>query len=271
MKNKVAIVGLGRMGSAIAKSLLKASYEVHGHDTNEDVQKEFKNYKNKLVFHKRLESLIAEGLPVILAVKPSLVKKILAEIDDNRLVISIAAGVSIGFLNASRTKTGPIVRAMPNTPLQIGQGITCLIENEFCTDAEKDFTYEIFETGGDVVFLDSESKMHAVTALSGSGPAFLYLVLQALEDGGVLMGLPRELARQLVMRTASGAASLQKKTNASPQELIHEVTSPGGTTVQGLKILKKFGVENAIQDAIRFATERSLQISRALKAGDTKS
>ena len=262
MTEKIAIIGVGKMGGAIARSLLKANIDVIAYDTDKSVSDHFKKLKKQPNFVGSLTELYAEKAPVILAVKPNLLANMVSEIPDDRLVISVAAGVKLRNIDEARKEAGSTLRAMPNLPIQVGSGITALIGNAKASEEDLETAKAIFSAGGEVILLNREEQMHAVTALSGSGPAFVMLFAQALEDGGVLMGLERSMARELALQTMNGSLQLRKKSNSAPQDIIHDITSPGGTTIVGLKALKKFGFENVVQEAIRTAVERSFQLSK---------
>lgn len=257
---KVGVVGLGNMGKAIANMLVQANYDVYGYDI---VDEKSLHLSKKINFIDSLPELYRQKMPMVMAVKPAQMQTSIAKVPDNRLLISIAAGLSYSHLLSFRRVEGPVIRAMPNTPLQIKNGATALFAGHSCTQEDIDFAVELFNAGGTCTLLKNEKLMHVVTAVSGSGPAYLYLLAQSMEDGAVMMGLPRELARDLVTQTLIGSAAMLKKKNASPQELIHEVTSPAGTTAVALKALKRYGFENALQEAISRAATRSVELGKA--------
>ena len=251
---EVAIIGLGNMGGAIAKNLARRGYEIHGYDPVE------MKMPKHVTLYSSLNELLAKQIPAVIAVKPSLVKEVVGQLPDNRLIISIAAGITTEQLNSFRKSSGPVIRVMPNTPFQIGEGVSALFADSSVGEGEKAYALELFQTGGDAFYIDSESKMHAVTALSGSGPAFVSLFMQAMEDAGVYLGLSRELSRKMAAKTIAGTGRLIEKSGRSPQELIQEVTSPGGTTIYGIHTLKDFSMERAVQRAIRKAADRSMEL-----------
>jgi pyrroline-5-carboxylate reductase len=255
MEKKISIAGLGKMGMALGKTMAKHGYEVHGFDVME-----VKPGKTIKLMHS-FEDLVFINAPVIIAVKPNQVAGILDQIKDNRLVISIAAGVSLKKLKSMRGIDGPTIRVMPNTPCVVNEGISAMCASSECTDEQKEFALEAFQTGGDAFYIQNENLMHAITGLSGSGPAYVELFIQALEDAGVLLGIPREMARRLAVQTVAGTAKLVQKSNRSPQDLIHDVTSPGGTTISGIETLKVFGFERAVMRAVKKAALKSLEIS----------
>lgn len=205
----------------------------------------------------------ASAAPVVmLCVKPQEAAKALQQTGgglDGKLLISIAAGLS----SASLKKMAPqarIIRAMPNTPAIIGRGATAFTAAPDTTQADKDCAEAIFSSVG-VVSQVQEKLLNAVTGLSGSGPAYIFLVIEALTDGGVSCGLPTNLARQLAIQTVLGAAELAKETAEHPAVLREMVTSPGGTTAAALAELERRGVRSAFIEAIRAADHRSRELS----------
>lgn len=256
---KIGVVGLGNMGKAIATMLSQSGYEVYGYDVADEKSL---HLSKKINFVASLKEFYKEKIPVVMAVKPSYMQATVEKIPDNRLLISIAAGLSYTTLESYRKTRGPVVRAMPNTPLQIKAGATAIFAGPSCSQEDIDFAMEVFNSGGTCTLLKNEKLMHIVTAVSGSGPAYLYLLAQSMEDSAVLMGLPRDLARELVEQTLLGSATMLKKKNISPQEHIHDVTSPAGTTSVALKYLKRYGFENSVQEAVSRATARSLELGK---------
>jgi len=240
---------------AIAKNLAKHGYEVYGSDISE-----VKPGKSIHLMQSTGE-LIEQNIPLIVCVKPADVKDILEKITDNRLVISIAAGLTVKKLKAFRYTDGAIIRVMPNAPFLVNEGVSVLFACPDTSDSEKEFALEIFKSGGTAFFIQKEDMMHAITGLSGSGPAFVELFIQSLEDAGVLMGLPRDMARMLATQTTLGSARLVQKSDRSPQDLIHDVTSPGGTTIAGIQTLKDFSMERAVIRAVKKSAEKSRQLS----------
>ncbi len=207
---------------------------------------------------------IGEADVVVLSVKPQQVTEVLKPLAQGfkkeSLLISIAAGVPIRSIE-NMTRDGlPVIRAMPNTPCLVGEGMTALAGGKFCHREQLDKALAIFSTVGEALVLD-EKLLDAVTGLSGSGPAYIFLVIQALSDGGVKAGLPRNVATELALQTVLGAATLMKETGSHPAELIEQVTSPGGTTIEGLSVLENKGVRAAFIDAVVAAMKRSKELS----------
>ncbi len=258
---KIGIIGLGKMGSAMAQAL-STKYEVIGFDPSEAAIKALRpSLVKKIQVVESLQALVEKSQMAIIATKPQQVGKAAAAIEDHRLVISIAAGVALKTIDAARGAHGPTIRAMPNTPMQIRRAMTAFTGNKFCTDEDITLTRTLFESTGEALYLDQEKLLHAVTGLSGSGPAYVYLFLQSLEDAGVLLGLTRADSRKLAITTVLGSTELTRQSQRSPQELIHDVTSPGGTTAVALKSLHRHAFPHAVIEAVTAATRRSVELA----------
>ena len=199
---------------------------------------------------------------VVLAVKPQAMAEVLKEIGDvltKRLVISVVAGVRLGRIIEACGPQARIIRAMPNTPAMVGEGMTALAIGPGVEENEMACARQIFESVGRVVPID-ERLMDAVTGLSGSGPAYVFLMIEAMADGGVKMGLPRETAGLLAAQTVLGAARMVVETGQHPARLKDEVTSPGGTTIAGLHRLEQGGLRGLLIDAVEAAAKRSQEL-----------
>lgn len=200
---------------------------------------------------------------VVLAVKPQMIPSVAEEmavcLGPDKLLISIAAGVSLSRLR-SLLKCRRIIRVMPNTPALVLQGMTCVCQDG-ASEEDLNTVEEVFGSVGKVVLLE-ERHMDAVTGLSGSGPAYCFLIIEALADGGVKMGLPRSTALDLAIQTMLGSAALIKEFSRHPGELKDMVASPGGTTIWGLHALEKRGVRGALMEAVEDATLRSKELGK---------
>lgn len=204
---------------------------------------------------------------LILGVKPTqvadLVREITPALTPNKLVISIAASVTAYAIEeaAGALRQMAVVRAMPNTPARLGAGMTALVRGRFATPEQVQLVRRLFETVGRVVEVD-EKHMDAVTGLSGSGPAFHFIILEALAEAGVNVGLPRDIATQLAAQTAYGAARMVLETGAHPALLKDEVTTPAGCTVDGILELEEGGLRVTLIKAVKRATERARELAR---------
>ena len=206
-----------------------------------------------------VEPAAAEG--TVIAVKPADVPtacRAAAAAGTGR-VLSIAAGVTTAALEAELAPGTPVVRAMPNTPALVGKGAAAIAPGAAATDADLAWAESLLGAVGTVVRV-KEAQLDAVTGLSGSGPAYVFLVAEALVDAGVLAGLPRDVSHALAVQTLVGAATLLAEGDDGPEALRAAVTSPGGTTAAGLRVLEQRGVRAAFLDAVAAATERSKQL-----------
>jgi pyrroline-5-carboxylate reductase len=200
---------------------------------------------------------------VILAVKPQQMTAALSSsgfVDDKKLVISIAAGVSLAALESSVSR-GRLVRVMPNTPALVGQGASAFALGRAATAADAELVERLLGAVGKAVRVD-ERLLDAVTGLSGSGPAFVYLMIEALADGGVLAGLPRDVAMALAAQTVKGSAEMVLATGDHPAALKDRVASPGGTTIAGLAVLEDGGFRGAVVRAVEAAARRASELGR---------
>lgn len=208
------------------------------------------------------EEAVQASEVVLLAVKPGDMKSLcegLAKLDGSRLFISIAAGISIANLETWLGGKQRVIRCMPNTPALVATGAAAFSRGAQATVEDAATATKILGSVGTADEV-SEKLLDAVTGLSGSGPAYVYTVIEALADGGVLMGLPRAASLRLAAQTVAGAAKMVLETGKHPASLRDEVTSPGGTTIAGLEQLEAHGLRNALIQAVRKATERSKEL-----------
>jgi pyrroline-5-carboxylate reductase len=209
---------------------------------------------------------VIESSPVILlAIKPQIFGLVAKDFQGTRhdtppLVLSILAGLSLDTLEAAMPNW-PVVRAMPNTPSTVGAGMTALAMGSQTTYEHGELAHEIFSAVGQVVQVP-EVMMDAVTGLSGSGPGYVSIVIEALADGGVASGLPRAIANKLAIQTVLGTAQLLQQTGMHPGELKDRVTSPGGTTIAGIACLEELGLRSALIEAVRTASSRSRELGK---------
>ncbi len=250
------------MGEAILSCLLEkgeyAATDICVSDPNPDRRSLLSSKYGVLTTTKNID--VTQGEVLLLAVKPQYFFAATKELVNISapLVISILAGVTLSQL-ASVFPGKAIVRAMPNTPAQVGFGVTALASSELVTAPQADLTKRIFAAVGEVVELP-ESLIDAVTGLSGSGPGFLAVVIEAMIDGGVAAGLPRAIAQKLAIQTVLGTAQLLIQADLHPAVLKDRVTSPGGTTITGIAQLERSGMRSAMIEAILAATRRSQEL-----------
>jgi pyrroline-5-carboxylate reductase len=202
---------------------------------------------------------------IVVAVKPGCVKELLAEIREqitpDRLVISIAAGVPIAQLEGGLPAGARVIRVMPNTPALLGASASAFARGRAATAEDAALAQRLLQAVG-IVFELKESLLDAVTGLSGSGPAYFYAIIEALSDGGVAAGLPRDVATKLAAQTALGSARMVLETGLHPGALKDMVTSPGGTTIEGLHELEKGGLRGLLMTAVRAATDKSKKLGQ---------
>jgi pyrroline-5-carboxylate reductase len=265
---KVGFVGGGNMGEALIKGLLAANLvppeAIHATDVRLERLKELDRQYGIQVGSDNVE-LVRHADVVILAVKPQIMDEVLRTIAPavtrKKLLISIAAGVSTAKLRAGLGKDARLIRVMPNTPALVLEGVTAIAKAEGLEAGDLDIAGEIFSAVGRVVVL-AEDLMDAVTGLSGSGPAYVAIVVEALADGGVKMGLDRLTAMTLATQTVLGAAKLLLETGLHPGALKDMVSSPGGTSIAGVAALEEGGIRNTFIKAVERATQRSRELGR---------
>ena len=261
----ITFVGGGNMTSALIGGLLLQGYsstQIHVVETNAERREKIKQEFNVEAAADLAEG-IADGNIVLLAVKPqqlSIVAQELAALLKNQLVISIAAGIRATDLSRWLGGYGRIVRAMPNTPAFIRAAATGLYALPGVSAEEKHCAESILAAVGSVLWFEREELLDAVTAISGSGPAYVFYFIEAMEKAAEELGLDAIQARQLVLETFLGAARLASQSNENATSLRARVTSPGGTTERAIQALENAGVKNAIIDAIHIANQRSHEL-----------
>ena len=263
---KIAFLGAGNMAEALVAGIIKGKLSkpefVLATDISPARLEILKDRYEIQVGDQNLDAVLWADV-IILCVKPQVINDVLAEIQsslsEKQLVISVAAGVSISRVQDIIGQSIPMVRAMPNTPAVIQEGVTALAGCRDLSLEQLSVAQKIFESVGQVVVVD-ETLMDAVTGLSGSGPAYVYLAIEALIDGGVRVGLPRTIAHVLAVQTVLGAAKMVKETNEHPALLKDRVTSPGGTTIAGVQRLEEGGLRATLIDAVEAATHRSREL-----------
>lgn len=264
----VGCVGAGNMGAAFIEGLLASGSVAPERITVADVRRE------------ALDGLAADGVRVstealdavagqdvvILAVKPqvlpSLLSRLAPAVKADQLVLSFVAGVGTATLEAALLQVVPVVRAMPQTLVRLRVGATALCAGRHAGPEHMEVAHALCRAVGTTVEV-AESQMDAVTGLSGSGPAYVYTVVEALADGGVRMGLPRQVALVLAAQTVAGAARMVLESGLHPALLREQVTSPGGTTIAGLHMLEEKGLRDALMSAVRAAALRAAELGQS--------
>jgi pyrroline-5-carboxylate reductase len=265
---RVGFLGGGAMTEALAGGLLAAGLSPDQLCAADPDPARRKHLEERLGIETSADNeMAASGRHVVvLATKPGLVETALASAgarggSDGPLWISIAAGVPLARLAAALPEGERIVRAMPNTPALVRAGATAIAANDAASESDVALASALFESVGICWVAPDEALLDAVTGLSGSGPAFVFVFLEALADAGVRVGLPRDAASRLATQTVLGAAQLASEAGRQPAQLKDQVTSPGGTTIAGLERLEAGGLRAAVYDAVAAATRRSKELA----------
>ncbi|MBS4191142.1 pyrroline-5-carboxylate reductase [Bacillus sp. FJAT-49705] len=270
---KVAFIGAGSMADALISGILKNKIvDPHriwvtnkaDHDKLKEMQTQYgvqTTYQLEEIFHDA-EIVFLAMKPKDAAVAITRIKKYLTQ---EMLVISVLAGVAINSIEHLAEKELAIVRAMPNTSAAVGKSATALAINENVSEEQVKLVTKIFGTVGLTAIVEEE-QLDAITGLSGSGPAYIYYLTEAMEKSALDIGLEKNVAKEFIVQTLLGAAEMLSKSTKETQQLRKEVTSPGGTTEAGIKILDSYGVQNAFIDCIKEATAQSKRLGQAFRA-----
>ncbi len=267
LKKKLVLIGGGNMGRSLLRGILKARLTPAANITVVDVHEQ-KLEALKEEFHVAVTADAASVVPsadvIILAIKPATLRHVLENIREgvrsDQLFISIVAGVETAYIQQTLGKDNPVVRVMPNIAATVDAAASAIARGAKATDRHLAMARSVFAAVGEVVTVEEE-HLDAVTGLSGSGPAYIYMVVEALCDGGVKMGLPREIAMKLAVQTVLGAAKLVKETGQHPATLRDQVTTPGGTTISAVHELEERGLRAMLISAVVTATERSRELN----------
>lgn len=270
---RIAVVGGGRIGEALISGLREAGTQPQDIVVIESVESRAAELSSRYnVLTTGLE-LGCEGADVIVvAVKPGDVPAVVGRIGDaisdsvhESTVVSLAAGVPTEVLENRLSAGSPVVRVMPNTAMLVGQGVSAVCRGRYAREEHVRPVVSMMESVGGVVVVD-ESQMDAVTAVSGSGPAYFFLLAEALIDAGVEQGLPRPVATELALGTARGAGAMLTAGGEGPAELRYNVSSPGGTTAAAIRRFEAAGFRSAVADAVEASATRSRDLADAVKA-----
>jgi pyrroline-5-carboxylate reductase len=272
----IAFIGGGNMATALISGLSKKrdpglTFRVA--DPNEEARARLQSSFD--VFVSSSVVSVANGADVIvLAVKPQVLAGVLSElaghIEPGQLVLSIAAGATIAAIGQQLSPRQAIIRSMPNTPALVGEGISVLCAGEHCRPHHRDQAERILHAAGEVIWTEDETLMDAVTAISGSGPAYFFLLAEALADAGVRLGLDKDVARKLAQHTCIGAGAMLKHSTAGAAELRQRVTSPGGTTQAALNAFADGKFSDLVYAAAQAAERRGSELSLAAVSGESK-
>ncbi len=268
MTRPLLLVGCGKMGGAMLSGWRSSGIAAAGVSVIEPAgASEFASDSGVEVYADAA-ALPADLDPevIVFAVKPQQMDNVAPAYEkfagNSSVFLSIAAGKTIGYFEGHLGSNAAIIRAMPNTPAAIGQGISVLCPNAHVSDAQSALCQDLMQSVGEAVTVNDEALIDAVTAVSGGGPAYVFLLIECLADAGVAAGLPRDLAEQLALSTVAGSGQLALSSEEPPSQLRENVTSPGGTTLEALKILMADdGLKPLMTRAIAAATERSRELA----------
>jgi pyrroline-5-carboxylate reductase len=266
---KVGFFGAGSMAEALLKGLLGAGVfraeDIIVINKQNDQRLEYirKTYDVKVT--RDYSEIAGECSILMLLVKPKdvgeVMERIKSHLNERHLIISVAAGITTSFIESFYSKELKVIRAMPNISCQVKESATAIAAGRYAGGRDLKKASEIFSSVGKVYFVD-EKWLDAVTALSGSGPAYVYLMMEALTEAGVRAGLPEKVSYELAVQTVFGAAKMVVETGEEPLTLRKKVTSPGGTTMAGIETLEKMGFVNAIVQAVKSAARRSVEMRK---------
>jgi len=266
-EKRVAFIGCGNMGSALISGTIRGGLVTRDKVLVTDVRPErldFIREKEGISTTEDNREAVKKSEVIVLAVKPQVIGKVLSEIKDvltgDKIIISIAAGITTSFIEETLGGEIPVVRVMPNTPVMVKTGASGICPGKYAGEKEESIAEQMFRGVGIVVKV-SEEMLDAVTALSGSGPAYVFYIVESLIEAGIEMGLSEDAARTLVGQTVLGAARMVMEAGESPQVLRAKVTSPGGTTETALKYLEEKGFRRILIAAVKEAAKRSKELS----------
>lgn len=279
MMKKLGFIGGGNMAEALAHGLIEHKVFKPAEIIVSDIAPERRRKLARTLKVKTTADnaeVVREAAAIVLAVKPQMIDEVMAELAaelENRarkpavkskLFISIAAGVTIARLCSGLGKRARVIRVMPNAPAMVGHGMTALVRANNAKPADEQFALRIFRAVGDALALKDEKLLDAVTALSGSGPAYVYLFAKAMADAAVSEGIPRALALRMTLKTIRGAEHLMRESKRDAADLIRAVASPGGTTEAALRRFAEHGFSDIVAAALRAAAERSRELGRGI-------
>lgn len=272
MQENIGFIGGGNMARSLIGGLIASgikSTAIHVADPNPPTLQRLANDFG-VTTHDQNQTLVDTCDVVVFAVKPQVLQEVARQLqlDNSKLIITIAAGINTSSLEQWLTAQQPIVRAMPNTPALVQSGASGLYANTHVSTKQKETAESILRAVGLTVWVENEAQMDAVTALSGSGPAYFFLFIEALENAGTKLGLTAETARLLAIETAFGASKLALEADTEPAQLRQQVTSPGGTTEQAIRVFLENDLPGLVENAMTAAYQRAEQL--AVELGKSK-
>jgi pyrroline-5-carboxylate reductase len=269
---KLTFIGGGNMASSIIGGLINKGYaasQINASDPFEESRNKLQQQFGIATFEDNAEAVAGSDV-IILSVKPQVLEQVCTalrpQLSNKPLIISIAAGIDMRSLDQWLANDLAIVRCMPNTPALVQTGASGLYANDRTSDKQRTIANDILEAVGIVQWLDSEDLIDPVTAVSGSGPAYYFLMMEAMIDAGIAQGLTREAATELTLQTALGAAKLAQSSDVDVAELRRRVTSPNGTTEQAILSFEADGLRDTVAKAMQKCSDRSVEMSKELGA-----
>lgn len=268
---QIAFVGAGNMASSIIGGLLDSGHPVDRISAADPFPASLERLREKAaiaVYSNNAQAVQSADI-VILAVKPQVMAEATASIADavsanDAVVISIAAGVTIASMQARLQPKAAIVRCMPNTPALLQCGASGLFANDNCSEQQRDFAQLVLSAVGMTCWVNTEHELDAITALSGSGPAYFFLLIEAMIDAGKELGLDQEIATRLALQTSLGASRMALESDVDLVELRRRVTSPGGTTERAIQSFEQDGLRKTVATAMRAAADRAAEMAREM-------
>ena len=270
MDKTIGFIGAGKMATAIIKGLLKSGLFDKNHiiasEPNKDYAHKIEKELGIKMVHNNREAA-AEADIILLAVKPFVVKEVLTEIEDridnSKVIITIAAGISSSRVEEILEKEARVIKVMPNTPALLGEGMSAVCKGEHATEEDFETVIKIFESVGKVIKA-KEEDIDAITGVSGSGPAFYYYIIDAIAKAGEKLGLDYKTALMLSAQTALGSAKMILESGVEPQQLITNVTTPGGTTAEGNKVLNESNISDILFETVEKTAKKSELMGKQL-------
>ncbi len=253
---KIGFIGAGKMGGAIIKSIVSSGFvsssDVIIFEPNQQIAEQFKKDLNVNIAENNVE-LAKQADMIVLCTKPYLVGNVLKEIrkaiNPETLILSIAAGITTFSVEEILGSENPVIRAIPNTPILVNQGMCAISSGKYATSEHMHYVSEMFNSSGKCIQTE-EKLINVITAITSSGPAFMYSLIDAISEGGVKLGLQKHVALELAAQTALGAAEMILESGKHPSALKDEVTTPGGCTIEGIATMEKHAVRYALIETI---------------------
>ncbi|WP_339339344.1 pyrroline-5-carboxylate reductase [uncultured Oceanicoccus sp.] len=272
---KIAFIGAGNMASSIIGGLTAKGFDAQSMTASDPYPESLVNLAKIApvnITHDNHQA-VANADVVVLAVKPQMMKTVLEDLassvqQSKPLMISIAAGIETNSLDKWLGGDMPIVRCMPNTPALVQSGATALFANSKVNGEQKELADQILRAVGIALWVEQESALDAVTAVSGSGPAYFFLVMEAMQTAGEQLGLSADVAKQLTLQTALGAAQMAIASDVGTDELRRRVTSPGGTTAEAIKVFEDAGLRDTFNKALIACRDRSEELAKIIDSED---